>query len=154
MKRKLFNPSLKNMKMGVPMTLCLFSTCMALMDIVEFATGTLIPTAVSAGPMDVLKIAVILSFVGTLLVWWLFGDHIIKRLKNVGWLVGFYSGIPAAVLIGFLTGFVQNLNRAQAWLDEDLMFRICRMVSSSVIPLCALIGYVWFAIKRRNVPKQ
>ena len=47
MKRKLFNPSLENMKLGVPMTLCLFSTCMALMDIVEFATGTLIPDAVS-----------------------------------------------------------------------------------------------------------
>ena len=150
MKRKLFNPSLENMKLGVPMTLCLFSACMALMNIVEFATDTLIPPEVSAVLMDVLKVAVIPSFVGTLLVWWLFGDHLVERLKNVGWLVGFYCGIPAAALVSFASGWVQKLNRTQAWLDEDLRFRIGRMITTSIIPLCALIGYVWFAIKRRT----
>ena len=150
MKQKLFSPRVENLKLGVPMTLCLFSTCMALMDMVEFATGMLIPAAVGAILLDVLKVAVILSFVGTLLVWWLFGDHIVKRLKNVGWLVGFYYGIPAAVLISFTAGFVERLNRIQGWLDEDLLFRICRMISASVIPICSLIGYVWFIIKRRH----
>ena len=153
MKKKLFNPSLENLKMGVPMTLCLFEACMALWNIVEFATGTLIPDTVSVVLQQVLTAAVILSFVGTPLVWWLFGDHLIERLKNVGWLVGFYYGIPAAVLVSFASGFVQKLNRTQAWMDEDLMFRIGRMISSSIIPLCALIGYVWFAIKRRTQGK-
>ena len=151
--KKLFNPSLENMKMGVPMTLCLFSACLALWNMVEFATGTLIPDAVSMVLERVLTIAILPSFVGPLIVWWLFGDYLMERLKNVGWLVGFYYGIPAAVLVSFASGFVQKLNRTQAWMDEDLMFRIDRMISSSIIPLCALIGYVWFAIKRRTSGK-
>ena len=149
MNRKLFHPSLDNMKLGVPMTLCLFSACMALMDVVAFATGTLIPAAVGTVLMEVLKVALIFSFFGPLLVCGLFGARILKRMKNVGWLTGFVAGIPVAVLVSFATGFVERLNRTQAWLDEDLMFRICRMLSTSVIPICALIGYVWFAIKRR-----
>ena len=147
---KRINPSTSNLKLGIPMTICLFDTCFVLLDAVDFLTGPVLTPQTGSLLRSIISVAVLISFFGTLLIWWLLGERIMARMRNTGWLVGCICGIPAAVLVTFGTGFLQNLNRIYRWMDPDLLFRLCRMITAAVLPLSALIGYVVFALRHRH----
>lgn len=146
-------PSKGNLLLGIPMTLAIFIGCQALMDIVEFVGIDWLGPEAAQRVLAVLKWVTLLSFPGILLIWWLFGERLIERIKNWGWLVGLYVSIPFGVLVRFSAGFVQDLNRSRGWMEEDLLFRLCRMTSNCILPLGALIGFFWWALARRRKDK-
>ncbi|MBE5783975.1 MAG: hypothetical protein E7329_11755 [Clostridiales bacterium] len=139
-----------NLLLGIPMMLGIFIGCQALLDIVEFVGIEWLKLEAAHTVLFALKWVTLLSFPGVLLIWWLFGERLIQRIKNWGWLVGLYVSVPINAVVRFSAGFLQDLNRARGWMEEDLLFRLCRMTGNCILPLGALIGFFWWAMARRG----
>ncbi len=140
-------------QVGVIAAIVIGTASMSLSDFLRLLLGSWLEWACAdEAARIVLGIGVLLAILAGVAIF-LWGERIKdKQFVNPGLVLGTVIGIPMAAVAGLLLSLVQKTNRSQMWMDEALMFRVCRLVCASVIPLCAFIGYLVFAIKLRKKP--
>lgn len=138
-----------NIVTGIFSCILLGNTDIALSDAAQFFFVDWLGIPQAEAIIRIFLTLFVIIAISSLLLWMLLGTRM-QKWFGYAWLPGTLIGIPIAVGISFLSGIVQRLNESQAWMEEELLFRICRMASAAVLPLCALTGWVFCQIKRRK----
>ena len=133
---------------GVLACILIGTTGFAISDAVQFIAGDWLgfPQAETIGRV-VLTLAVVCAAC-SLLLWMLRGEWMRKHF-NGAWLPGALLGIPAMAIVSILLGVVSRINESQVWIDEDLMFRLSRMLGAAAMPLTVLGCCLYVAIRRQ-----